>query len=83
MTNIITELRNTVNTHHAAVVAAQAEVDKFQRDWAGYYSPDTFAPETGAERPTRHCWSVGLLAGGGERVSVQLTPLPVVLVHGQ
>lgn len=43
MTNIITELRNTVNTHHAAVVAAQAEVDKFQRDWAGYYSPDVFA----------------------------------------
>lgn len=43
MTNIITELRNTVNTHHAAVAAAQAAMDKFQSDFAGYYSQSVFA----------------------------------------
>lgn len=43
MTNIITELRSTVNTHHANVAAAQAEADKFQRDFANYYAQDVFA----------------------------------------
>ena len=43
MTNIINELKNTVNTHHATVAAAQAEADKFQRDFANYYAQDVFA----------------------------------------
>lgn len=45
MTNIITELRNTVNTHNAAIVAAQAKADEFQRKFAGYYSQSVFASE--------------------------------------
>ena len=43
MTNIITELRNTVNTHHANILAAQAEADAFQRECAGFYSQSVFA----------------------------------------
>ena len=43
MTNIITELRYVVGNHHAEVAAAQAEMDKFQSDFAGYYSQDVFA----------------------------------------
>lgn len=42
MTNIITELRNTVNNHHAAIEAAQADADKFQRDYSNFYSLDVF-----------------------------------------
>ena len=47
MTNIINALRNTVNTHHAAIAAAQAEVDSFQRDYNNYYVQDVFARKLG------------------------------------
>lgn len=43
MQNIIDDLRNTVNTHYAAISAAQAEADKFQRDNHNVYMPDAFA----------------------------------------
>lgn len=47
MTNIINALRNTVNTHHAAIAAAQAEADSFQRDYNNYYVQDVFARKLG------------------------------------
>lgn len=47
MTNIINALRNTVNTHHAAIAAAQAEADNFQRDYNNYYVQDVFARKLG------------------------------------
>lgn len=43
MQNIIDDLRNTVNTHYAAISAAQAEADKFQHDNINVYTPDAFA----------------------------------------
>lgn len=43
MKNIINDLKSIVNTHHAAIAAAQANADKFKNDFANYYTSDVFA----------------------------------------
>lgn len=38
----ITELRNTVNKYHSAVVSAEKDISDFGRKYADYYSPAVF-----------------------------------------